>query len=143
MPLFSAALRYTTLMMLGLTRCKINDRALQCLGSGIHEHQHLKVLLLTDNSFTEKGFLSFLILFINKKSVLERIVINSKLYDSLIKITGYSFVISQITHIRRIFSKKPLSVEISGQEGTTMKYFQSIAAQVVELPAPFSRRHVL
>ena len=142
MPLFSAALRYTTLTVLGLTRCKINDRALQYLGSGICENQHLKLLLLMNNSFTVEGLLRFLIFFINKEAVLERIMINSELYYSLIKTTGYSYIMSQINYIRRIFSKKSFSVA-EHKDATAIKYLQSMAAQVVELPAPFSRRHVL
>ena len=145
MPLFSAALRYTTLRMLGLTSCKIDDRALQHLGSGIRENQYLEILVLTENSFTVKGLLSFLILLINDKSVLERVEVNDEL-RSLKKITGYSYVISQIELVRRIFSKKTFSVTFAKQKrstSTAMKYLQSAGAQVVELPAPFSRRDVL
>lgn len=142
MPLFSAALKYTTLTILGLTRCKIDDRALQYLGSGIRENTHLRLLMLMNNSFTVKGLLSFLLLFINKISILEHVVIDNKMYYSLIETTGYSYIIWQINHTRRIFSKKPFSV-IENKEEFSTKYHQSMAAQVVELPAPFSRRHVL
>ena len=144
MPLFSAALRYTTLRMLGLTCCKIDDRALQYLGIGIRENQHLELLLIMDNYFTAKGLLRFLIFLINEKSVLECVIINSEPFNFLIRRTGYSYIISQINHIRRIFSKKSFSVRDGGhKQDAATKFFQSAAAQVVELPAPFSRRHVL
>ena len=142
MPLFSAALKYSTLKILVLTRCKINDRALQYLGNGICENQHLSLLMLMNNSFTEKGLLSFLKLFINKKSVLQHVRVDSKIYYSLKEMTEYSHVISQINRIRRMYSKNPFFVVEHG-EATAIKYLQSMAAQVVELPAPFSRRHVL
>jgi hypothetical protein len=145
MPLLSAALRYTTLRVLGLTGCKIDDRALQYLGSGIHENQHLEILVLSKNSFTVKGLLSFLILFINDKSILEEVKVNGELRYPLMRTTGYSYVISQIERVRHIFFKKTFSVTFAEIESTstTMKYLQSAGAQVVELPAAFSRRDVL
>ena len=101
MPLFSAALRYTTLRMLNLMRCKIDDRALQYLGIGIRENQHLELLLIMDNYLlvTAKGLLRFLIFLINEKSVFDCVVINGEPFNSLIRRTGYSYIISQINHI--------------------------------------------
>ena len=143
-PLFSAVLRYTTLRVLGLICCKIDDKTLFYLGSEIRDNQHLEVLQLTDNSFTVKGLLSFLILLINDKSVLEHVEVSKTLKNPLMKITGYSYVISQIECVRRIFSKKTFSITFAQyKKNTPMEYRQSAAAQMVELPAPFSRRDVL
>ena len=61
MPLFSRALRYSSIKVLGLNNCKINDSALLSLGENLCEPLNsVSVLYIEDNPFTSAGLTEFL-----------------------------------------------------------------------------------
>ena len=61
MPLFSRALRYSSVIILGLSNCKIDDSALLSLGENLCEPLNsISVLYIEDNPFTSAGLTEFL-----------------------------------------------------------------------------------
>ena len=60
-PLFSRALRYSSVIILGLSRCEIDDSALLSLGENLCEPLNsVSVLYIEDNPFTSAGLTKFL-----------------------------------------------------------------------------------
>ena len=61
MPLFSRALRYSSIILLELSRCKIDDSALLSLGENLCEPlNYVSFLGIEDNPFTSAGLTEFL-----------------------------------------------------------------------------------
>lgn len=103
MPLLSKALKYSTVRLLDLNRCDINDTALIQLGEGICRNGFIKNLNLIGNCFTVSGMMKFLRLFINDESSLERLIIGDEICALLYKLKEFEVIILVINHIKNRF----------------------------------------
>lgn len=101
----------------------------------VYRNDYLSVLIINQNPYTVDGVLKFLKYFINDRTVLQNVTIDSRPYTLLNHQADYHNILS-----RRhgwLFKVHPPLMKANFNPCT------SAAAQLVELPAEFSRRDVL
>ena len=138
MPLLSEALKFSKLEILGLADCNIDDHALLQLGNGLCRNDYLSMLIINKNPYTADGVLKFLNLFINNRATLMDVTIDRRIYPLLNCQHSYHDILRQIRSKTNKWRFK-----VHPMEAESKLPSMSAGAQLVELPAEFSRRSVL
>lgn len=109
MPLLSEAVKFSTLKVLVLNFCNIDDVALVQLGNGVCRNRHMVMLTIAFNPYTVNGMIHFLKLFVdNTISVLQGVIMGSEIMAMLQNMAEFYILLSLVNSARSNDNKPPL-----------------------------------